>query len=446
MKMKKILVIGTGRSAVTLIKYLLDNAKANNWFVRVADFLEDLAKEAVANHSSGKAIFFNVTDDKQRETEIENADIVISMLPARFHFTVAKDCVRLGKNLVTASYVSEEMLALDEKAKNAGIILLNEIGLDPGIDHMSAMQVIDDIKENGGELTSFKSFCGGLVHPDFDNNPWNYKFTWNPRNVVLAGKGTAQYIKQGKYKYIPYYKLFERTEQMSILEAGEFEGYANRDSLSYRKAYGLEDIPTLFRGTLRRKGFCKSWNMFVQLGMTDDTYKVENAENMTYREFINLFFPFNNKMSVEKKFCDYLNISIDSEEFIKAKWLGIFSDSKVEIKNASPAQILQKILEEKWSLEPKDKDMIVMQHQFEYLQNGELKKLNSSLLVFGEDTRYTAMAKTVGLPVAIATKLILNGAIQSTGVKIPTAKDVYVPVLVELKEHGINFLEEELNV
>ena len=186
--------------------------------------------------------------------------------------------------------------------------------------------------------------------------------------------------------------------------------------------------------------------MFVQLGMTDDTYVVENGENMTYREVTNLFFPFNNELTVEQKFCDYLNISIDSEEFIKAKWLAIFSDSKVEIKNASPAQILQKILEEKWSLEPKDKDMIVMQHQFEYLQNGELKKLNSSLLVFGEDPRYTAMAKTVGLPVAIATKLILNGSIQSTGVKIPTAKDIYAPVLEELKEHGINFVEEELNV
>ena len=446
MKMKKILVIGAGRSAVTLIKYLLDNAKVNNWLVKVADFSLELAEEAVNNHDYGKAIFFNVTDENQRESEMSDSDIVISMLPTRMHILVAEDCVRLKKNLVTASYVSKEILALDKKAKEAGIILLNEIGLDPGIDHMSAMKVIDEIKENGGELTSFKSYCGGLVHPDFDNNPWNYKFTWNPRNVVLAGQGTAQYIKQGKYKYIPYAKLFERTEKMNILDAGEFEGYANRDSLSYRKAYGLEDIPTLFRGTLRRKGFCKSWNMFVQLGMTDDTYVVENGENMTYREVTNLFFPFNNELTVEQKFCDYLNISIDSEEFIKAKWLGIFSDSKVEIKNASPAQILQKILEEKWSLEPKDKDMIVMQHQFEYLKNGELKKLNSSLLVFGEDPRYTAMAKTVGLPVAIATKLILNGAIQSTGVKIPTAKDVYVPVLVELKEHGINFVEEELNV
>ncbi len=442
--MKKILVIGSGRSAVTLIKYLLDNAEGNNWQVTVADFSEELAKVAVANHSSGKAIFFNVTDDKQRQTEIENTDIVISMLPARMHITVAKACIRLGKNLVTASYVSKEIFALDEKAKNAGIILLNEIGLDPGIDHMSAMQVIDSIKENGGELTSFKSFCGGLVHPDYDTNPWHYKFTWNPRNVVLAGQGTAQYIKHGRYKYIPYHKLFERTEQMNILDAGEFEGYANRDSLSYRKAYGLEKIPTLFRGTLRRKGFCKSWNMFVQLGMTDDTYKVENAENMTYREFINLFFPFNNKMSVEKKFCDYLNISIDSDEFKKAQWLGVFSDTNIGMKDATPAQIFQKICEEKWTLGAEDKDLIVMQHQFEYVQNGEQKKLNSSLLVFGDDSRYTAMAKTVGLPVAIATKLILSGEIKSTGVKIPTTKDIYIPVLKELAENGINFIEEKL--
>ena len=280
------------------------------------------------------------------------------------------------------------------------------------------------------------------MHPDYDNNPWNYKFTWNPRNVVLAGQGTAQYIKQGKYKYIPYTKLFERTEVMEVLDAGEFEGYANRDSLGYRSAYGLEDIPTLFRGTLRRKGYCKAWNMFVQLGMTDDTYKVENSENLTYRAFINLFFPYNNELSVEQKFCSYLNLSQDSEEFSKIEWLGVFTDTIVGLKDASPAQILQKICEEKWTLDAEDKDMIVMQHQFEYVQNGEQKKLNSSLLVFGDDPRYTSMAKTVGLPVAIAAKLILTGKINSTGVKIPTTKDIYIPVLKELEENGINFVEE----
>ena len=440
--MKKILVIGAGRSAVTLIKYLLDNSSANNWQVTVADFSIELADQAVGNHNNGKAIFFNVTDKKQRESEIENADIVISMLPASLHITVAKDCVRLGKNLVTASYVSSEIAELDEAAKKAGILLLNEIGLDPGIDHMSAMQVIDEIKENGGELTSFKSFCGGLVHPDYDNNPWNYKFTWNPRNVVLAGQGTAQYIENSDYKYIPYTSLFERTEYMEVLDAGEFEGYANRDSLSYRKSYGLDDIPTLFRGTLRRKGYSEAWNIFVQLGMTDDTYKLENSASITNREFINMFLPFSDALTVEEKLCKQFSLTTDSVIFQKIAWLSTFSENKVGIENASPAQILQKICEEKWTLGSEDKDMIVMQHQFEYVQNGEQKKLNSSLLVFGDDPRYTSMAKTVGLPVAIATKLILSGAIKSIGVKIPTTKDIYVPVLKELEENGINFVEE----
>ncbi len=442
--MKKILVIGAGRSAVTLIKYLLENSVANDWFVTVADYSVDLANEAVASHQNGKAIFFNVTDEQQRETEIENADIVISMLPANLHITVAKDCVRLKKNLVTASYVSEEIASLNDEAVKNDVLLLNEIGLDPGIDHMSAMQVIDEIKEKGGELTSFKSFCGGLVHPDYDNNPWNYKFTWNPRNVVLAGQGTAQYIENGNYKYIPYTSLFERTEKMSVLDAGEFEGYANRDSLSYRESYGLDNIPTLFRGTLRRKGYSESWNIFVQLGMTDDTYKLENSENISNREFVNMFLPFDDSLTIEEKLCKQFNLSVDDVIYKKLDWLGVFSEEKVGIENASPAQLLQAICENKWTLASEDKDMIVMQHQFEFLQDGKQKKLNSSLLVFGDDPRYTSMAKTVGLPVAIATKLILNGAIQSTGVKIPTTKDIYIPVLKELEENGINFVEEEL--
>ena len=440
--MKKILVFGAGRSAVTLISYLLENSIVNNWQVIVADSSIELAAKAIDNHKNGKAIFLNVNNKSKREDQINKADIIISMLPASLHIIVARDCVRLKKNLVTASYVSSDIADLDESAKQAGIILLNEIGLDPGIDHMSAMQVIDNIKDNGGVLLSFKSFCGGLVHPDYDNNPWNYKFTWNPRNVVLAGQGTAQYIKQGKYKYIPYTKLFERIEDLNVLDAGKFEGYANRDSLVYRSAYGLDDIPTLFRGTLRRKGFCKAWNMFVQLGMTDDTYIVENSENLTYREFINSFFPYNSRCSVEEKFCSYLNLSQESEEFKKIAWLGVFTDRIIGLKDVSPAQILQKICEEKWMLGAKDKDMVVMQHQFKYVLGSKQYKLNSSLLVFGDDHRYTSMAKTVGLPVAIAAKLILSGEIKSTGVKIPTNKDIYIPVLKELADNGINFIEE----
>ena len=440
--MKKILVIGAGRSAVTLIKYLLDNAKSNNWLVIVADYSEELAKSAVVEHEEGKAIFFDVNNAEQREEEIKNTDIVISMLPASMHIVVAQDCVRLKKNLVTASYVSAEIADLDEAAKQAGVLLLNEIGLDPGVDHMSAMQVIDKIKANGGVLTSFKSFCGGLVHPDYDNNPWNYKFTWNPRNVVLAGQGTAQYIENGEYKYISYTKLFERIEKMSVLDAGEFEGYANRDSLSYRKAYGLEDIPTLFRGTLRRSGYSSAWNIFVQLGMTDDTYKIENSENISNRDFVNMFLPFDTELTLEQKLCNEFRVDIDSSIFKKISWLGMFENTKVGLKDASPAMLLQAILEEKWALTAEDKDMIVMQHQFEYIQDGAERKLNSSLVVFGDDPRYTAMAKTVGLPAAIATKLILNAEISATGVQIPTTKDIYVPVLEELATYGINFVEE----
>ena len=440
--MKKILVIGAGRSAVTLIKYLLDNAQENNWFITVADFSVDLAKKAVRNLEYAEAIFFDVTDEKQRESEISNTDIVISMLPAALHITVAKDCVQFKTNLVTASYVSEEISALDEKAKASGIILLNEIGLDPGIDHMSAMSVIDEIKDNGGEITSFKSYCGGLVHPDFDNNPWNYKFTWNPRNVVLAGQGNAKFLENGAEKIIAYSDLFTTTEQMTILEAGAFEGYANRDSLSYKKEYGLENISTLFRGTLRKIGYCNAWNIFVQLGMTDDSYKLENSKNISNRDFVNMFLPNVNELSSEEILCKQFKITTDGIIFKKLEWLGLFSDEKIGMKEASPAQILQEILEKKWTLDFEDKDMIVMQHQFEYLQNREQKKLNSSLVVFGEDPRYTAMAKTVGLPVAIATKLILNGEIKSKGVKIPTTEDIYIPVLKELEENGINFIEE----
>ena len=440
--MKNILVIGAGRSAVILIKYLLDHSVDNNWQVTVADFSKDLAEEAVGIHANGRAIFFDVKDGKQREKEITNANIVISMLPASMHITVARDCVRLKKNLVTASYVSKEVANLDESAKQAGVLLLNEIGLDPGIDHMSAMQVIDNLKEKGAVVTSFKSFCGGLVHPDYDNNPWNYKFTWNPRNVVLAGQGTAQYIEQGQYKYIPYTKLFERTENMKVLDAGEFEGYANRDSLSYRRHYGLDTISTLFRGTLRRKGYSEAWNIFVQLGMTDDTYKLQDSYKITNRDFINMFLPFDPVLTVEEKFCKEFDLTNESVIYQKIYWLGLFSANKTGLKDASPAQLLQAILEKKWKFGDKDRDMIVMQHQFEYIQNNQNKKLNSSLVVYGETPRYTSMAKTVGLPVAIVAKLILNEEIKLTGVKIPTIKEIYIPVLKELKENGVNFIEE----
>jgi saccharopine dehydrogenase-like NADP-dependent oxidoreductase len=365
------------------------------------------------------------------------------MLPASLHYEVAKDCIKFKKHMVTASYISPAMQDLDQQVKDNNLIFMNEIGLDPGVDHMSAMKVIDEIRAQGGKVILFESFCGGLVAPESDNNLWNYKFTWNPRNVVLAGQGgAAKFIQEGTYKYIPYNKLFRRTEFMEVEGYGRFEGYANRDSLKYRSVYGLDDALTLYRGTLRRVGFSKSWNMFIQLGMTDDSYVMEDSENMTYRDFVNSFLPYNPTDSVELKLRHILKIDQDDIKWDKLLELDLFNpDKKVGIRNATPAQILEKILADSWTLSPEDKDMIVMYHKFGYELNGEKKQIDSTMVCIGEDQTYTAMAKTVGLPVAMATLQILNGNIKTPGVQLPIYKEVYEPILKELEEFGVIFKE-----
>jgi len=299
------------------------------------------------------------------------------------------------------------------------------------------------IKAMGGKMIGFMSNTGGLVAPEYDNNPWNYKFTWNPRNVVLAGQSVAQYKEQGQYKFIPYHKLFTRATKFSVLHLGEFEMYPNRDSLSYREIYGLEDIPSILRGTFRRPGYCNAWNVFVQLGATDDSYVMEGSENMTYRDYINSFLAFDQKLSVEEKLCKYTGITPDSDVFKRIKWLGVFENTKVGMKDATPAQILQKILEAKLSLCSEDKDLIVMQHVFDFELNGKKKRIKSSLICTGIDTVHTAMSITVGTPVAIATKMLLTGQINLTGVHVPVIPELYNPILKELEEHGIKFIEEE---
>ena len=299
--MKRILVVGAGLSATSLIDYLLEKSDKNNWQVTVGDYDYNLALQKVNDHPNGIALEFDVFDVEQRNDAIRDADIVVSMLPASMHVLLAEDCVIQGVNMITASYVSKEIKALNEKAEKKGVLLLNEIGLDPGIDHLSAKKIIDEIQAKGGEITLFKSFCGGLVAPEYDNNPWNYKFTWNPRNVVLAGQGTAQFIRNNQPKFIAYNKLFRRTELIEVLDEGQFEGYANRDSLSYREIYGLDNIPTLFRGTLRRPGFSEAWDVFVRMGMTDDSFTISNLSQMTWRDFTNSFLVYDKEKSVEDK-------------------------------------------------------------------------------------------------------------------------------------------------
>jgi len=444
--MRKILVIGAGKSASNLITYLIGKSVEENLHVTIGDLSLENAQTHVKDNKNATAILLDIFNADERKAAVQNADIVISMLPARFHIDVAKDCITYGKHMVTASYISDEMQALDAEAKEKGLVFMNEIGLDPGIDHMSAMQIIDRIHDEGGKIMLFESFCGGLVAPESDNNLWNYKFTWNPRNVVLAGQGgTAMFIQEGKYKYIPYNRLFRRTEFLEVEGYGKFEGYANRDSLSYRSVYGLNDVDTLYRGTIRRVGYSRAWNNFITLGMTDDSYTIENSAEMTYRDFVNSFLPYSPTDSVELKFRHSLKIDQDDVVWDKYLELDLFSATKkVGLVNATPAQILQKILLDTWTLQQEDKDMIVMYHKFGYELNGEKKQIDSKMVILGDDQTFTAMSKTVGLPVAIATLQILNGKIKTPGVQLPISKEVYTPILKELEDYGIIFNETEV--
>ncbi|WP_434037453.1 saccharopine dehydrogenase family protein [Formosa sp. 4Alg 33] len=444
--MRHILIIGSGKSTSYLIWYLLDKSEAENIHLTIADITIDYAKKRTKNHANVSTIKFDIFDDITRKKLIKNADIIISMLPARFHIKVAKDCLKFGKNLITASYISDELQALNDAVTEKGLIFMNEIGVDPGMDHMSAMQVINRIRSKGGKLILFESFTGGLVAPEHDTNLWNYKFTWNPRNVVVSGQGgTAKFLQENTYKYIPYHRLFRRTEFLEIDGYGQFEAYANRDSLKYQSVYGLDNIKTLYRGTMRRVGFSRAWNMFVQLGMTDDSYIMEDSEHLSYRDFVNAFLPYSPSDSVEIKFRHQLKIDQDDVVWNKFLELDLFNPhKKANLKQATPAQILQHILTQSWTLNKADKDMIVMYHKFGYELNGKNHQIDATMVTKGEDQVYTAMAKTVGLPVAIATLAILNKQITTPGVQRPITKEVYTPILKELENFEIKFTEKEV--
>lgn len=442
--MNKILIIGAGKSSSTLIDFLLEKSESHDWKVTVSDLDLDLAKKKIKNHPNGKAIRFDILEEGKREQIIGEQDMVISMIPPSFHIEIAKICAELGINMLTASYLTPEIKALNDKFKQKGVGLIMEMGLDPGIDHMSAMKVWDKIRNAGHKLRAFETFTGGVLSQSNDDNPWEYTFTWNPRNVVIAGQGYAKFIQEGRYKYIPYSKIFKRTKRIHIPELGYFEGYANRDSLKYLDAYKLHGIQTLYRSTLRRVGFCKSWDVFVQLGATDDTYNLENINKMTHRQFINSFLYYNPNDSVELKLAHYMKLDLDSEEMFKLKWLGMFDNELIGLNEGTPAQVLEHILKKKWTIKPDEKDLIVMWHNFEYFEKKVLKKIQSYMSIEGTDSINTAMSKTVGLPLAVSTKLILERKIQPKGVNIPTEKYIYEPVLKELENYGIIFVEKEV--
>ncbi len=437
--MKNIFVLGAGRSSTALIKYLLTEKAYFNITI-----VEKHTKIAEKKFPFAKVVSFDILDTARARSQLKTADLVISMLPATLHSSVAIICADLGVSMLTASYVSDEIQKLSPTFEAKGACCIMEMGLDPGIDHMSAMRVLDRIKLAGHKINAFETFTGGLLADNRNvDNPWQYKFTWNPRNVVLAGKGIVKFIQEGKLKYIPYQKLFQRTEVIHIPEYGYFEGYANRDSLKYLEIYKLSGINTLYRGTLRRPGFCKAWDTFVQIGATDDSYTLFGLEEMTHRQFINTFLQYNPNDSIELKLAHYLNIGMESEEMYKLKWIGIFDDQLVGLKKGTPAEILEHILKKKWTLNDSERDLIVMWHKFDYLEENTIKQIQTHLVIEGKDQINTAMSTTVGLPLGVTAKLLLENKIKVKGVNIPTIKKIYEPVLDELSRHGLQFLERD---
>lgn len=497
--MKHILLFGAGKSATVLIDYLKQLSTEKNYIVTVADGNLEQAQSKVGNHSHVIAAKADVENNGQRKELIKQADVVISLLPPGLHFLVAKDCILYNKHLLTASYIDDNLLKLKGEIEAKGLLFLCEMGLDPGIDHMSAMHLIHRIKALNGKITMFKSHCGGLVAPESDDNPWHYKVSWNPKNVVLAGKAGAVYKENNEVKNVSYEDLFVSGEKVEISNDLVLAYYPNRDSLSYIPVYGLEDCATFIRTTLRHPDFCFGWKNLVDLKLTNETVTYD-TDNMTLADFFKTHFEVNNfgtwlnemlntRLTFAKDLMNNLMQLMEAEnelsitggnneesimlvdeegqlnrldvDDVKNKaatvlsskmheanlalkqlfFLGLDSNELINKGKCTPAEILQFILEKKLALEPNDKDMVVMMHEIKYEAQGIENYIKSSLVVKGEDNVHTAMAKTVGLPLGIAAKLILDGSLQVAGLHIPIHESIYTPVLLELEKNGIVFEE-----
>jgi len=422
--LKTVLLIGAGKSATVLINYLLKEAEINHWKFIVADADKEQVLAKTNNSRFAEVVQLDVTNEKQREKIIQRAHVVISMMPPALHFLVAKDCVEYRKHLLTASYLDENMKSLKDEIHQRKLLFLCEMGLDPGIDHMSAMKIINAIKDEGGIIHSFKSHCGGLIAPESDNNPWHYKISWNPRNIVLAGSAGAEFKLNGEPQKLDYERLFDNANTVQVDGLDPLAFYPNRDSLSYIPVYKIPEAKTFIRTTLRYPAFFIGWNAIVNAGLTNDT-EIFDVTGLTFAQWSLPVLPFINE---------------NNQPLLS--FLGLFDEVAVPQTAKTSADIIQYLLETKLGMLPTDKDMIVMLHEFEYELNGQQKSLQSSLIVKGEDSLQTGMAKTVGLPLGIAAKLILNGDLKLTGLYIPTIKQIYEPVLKQLEIEGIQFVEK----
>ncbi|MEO0472978.1 MAG: saccharopine dehydrogenase C-terminal domain-containing protein [Bacteroidota bacterium] len=442
--MKRILVIGAGRSASDLIAYLLKHAEKENWQLTVVDQDEQLARSKVKSHPRAEVASFDAMNPERRKERILQADLVVSFLPAHLHQKVAEDCLELGKHLVTASYLTPELEAMQNAVAAKGLTFLCELGADPGIDHMSAMRAIDDIRAQGGQLHAFRSYCGALIAPESNDNPLGYKFTWSPMNLIVAGRGTARYIEKGRLRYIPYQRLFHTTDLIEVPDEGTFESYANRDSLSYRKRYGLEDVPTMYRATLRNPGFCEVWQALVQIGLTDPSYQITDSASLTYAEWLASYLPPADHLPVKERLATFLSLKEDESVIKTLEWIGLLSDRPITREAGSPAEILLDVLMDKLVFREEDTDMLVMVDHFDYEKDGKTYRRISSLVSKGLDPVHTAISRTVGLPAAIGARLILTGEIDRRGVMIPVHPQIYRPILDELESLGIGFIETDV--
>lgn len=435
--MDKIVVLGAGKSSGILLEHLARQTANTPFRLFVADADPQNLEKRVLYLSQVETFCGNLSDPVVLRNLLHDAKAVVSLLPPSMHLTVALCCLDLGVHMFTASYTSAEIKALHVQALSKGILILMECGLDPGLDHMSAMRMIDKLKNEGAQITGFRSFCGGLVAPVSDNNPWGYKITWNPRNVVLAGQGTAQYLDGGEIKYIPYHQLFKRIQPLTFEGYGEYEAYANRDSISYINLYGLQSASVFLRGTIRKKGFCNAWHQLIQLGLTDDTVQLPRASSMTVQQWVEKFVPASQSIT------DYLGLSPQSEEWTKLNWLGITGqDTPFQRETGTSAEFLQALLEQKWALSTGDRDLVLMQHQVDVKgDDGNSKTIYSTLVLEGQDETRTAMAKTVGLPLAVALLQFLQGNIKIKGVQVPVTEEIYLPILEEVQKEGIIFRE-----
>jgi len=431
---QKILIIGAGKSATVLIQYLQQKAVENDWFILLADGDEAVAKNKWNNAPNGSALGIDIENELDRQNLVQKADIVVSMMPAQLHFLVAKDCLAFGKPLFTASYVDDNMRSIAAEIESKQLLFLCEMGLDPGIDHMSAMAIIDKIHEKGGKITSFKSHCGGLVAPESDDNPWHYKISWNPKNIILAGKAGAIYLEDGATVTKNYTGIFDQTPMLNLPGIGHLTYYPNRNSLSYIDTYHLHGVQDFVRTTLRYPAFCTGWNAIVQLHLTDETV-INLAPNTTVQNWFETHIQLNGLEQILVKFTQDPAIKNQLE------FIGLNESTIIPTQFNTNASILQWLLEIKWKLKTTDKDLVVMLHEIEYSIGTRQFKLDSSMVLTGKDAINTAMAITVGLPLAMGVCAYLKGEIQMTGLHIPIDARIYQPILKSLSEEGIVFEE-----